>query len=324
MPLDFVLPREQLHALQTGALAVPDRPALFRVEGPGALDCLQGLLTHDLVGAGAESLSYGAILTAKGMILLDPLALRENGAVILVLPAAARETAVAHFRRVLPPRLARVTDQSEAWEAIWLLGAEAPAHLGPGLDLPPPGRVIRAGEGSAPVYLARGTALMPFSGLLIGGSETLRPLGDRLAAMGTLPAGDAALAASRVLAGWPTLGREIDEKTLPQEVRYDELGAVSYSKGCYTGQETVARVHFRGHTNRLLRGAMLTAEPDPENRRLFLQNKEVGVLRTTIHSNDRRFALATVRRDVPEDATLEAHSARARMVVLPIREGVAA
>ena len=62
------------------------------------------------------------------------------------------------------------------------------------------------------------------------------------------------LHAARILAGWPALGAEIDERTLPQEVRYDEIGGVSYTKGCYTGQETVARLHFRGHTNRELRG----------------------------------------------------------------------
>ena len=60
--------------------------------------------------------------------------------------------------------------------------------------------------------------------------------------------------AARILAGWPRLGAEIEERTLPQEVRYDEIGGVSYTKGCYTGQETVARLHFRGHTNRELRG----------------------------------------------------------------------
>ena len=71
---------------------------------------------------------------------------------------------------------------------------------------------------------------------------------------------------ARILAGWPALGVEIDEKTLPQEVRYDEIGGVSYTKGCYTGQETVARLHFRGHTNRELRGLAWREPGAPEGR----------------------------------------------------------
>ena len=60
------------------------------------------------------------------------------------------------------------------------------------------------------------------------------------------------------------LGHEIVEKTLVQEVRYDEIGGVSYTKGCYTGQETVARLHFRGHTNRELRGLRWMSAPAAE------------------------------------------------------------
>src|SRR5439155_988420 len=86
-------------------------------------------------------------------------------------------------------------------------------------------------------------------------------LSDRLAATGALVADAAALEFMRILAGWPQLGAEVDDKTIPQEVRYDELGGVSYTKGCYTGQETVSRLHFRGHTNRYLRGLLFDAEP---------------------------------------------------------------
>ena len=87
--------------------------------------------------------------------------------------------------------------------------------------------------------------------------------------------------AARILAGWPALGAEIDERTLPQEVRYDEIGGVSYTKGCYTGQETVARLHFRGHPNRELRGLWWRSdEPEPLNggsRSVLSGEREVGI-----------------------------------------------
>src|SRR5207245_10128528 len=73
-------------------------------------------------------------------------------------------------------------------------------------------------------------------------------LADRLRTAGAVPAGPAALELLRVLAGWPRLGAEMDEKTIPQEVRFDEIGGVSYTKGCYTGQEQVGRLQCRGST----------------------------------------------------------------------------
>jgi folate-binding protein YgfZ len=104
--------------------------------------------------------------------------------------------------------------------------------------------------------------------------------------------------------GGPVAAREIDEKTLVQEVRFDENDGVSYEKGCYTGQETVARLHFRGHTNRDLRG--LLWDPDilseardrPADSKVLLGEKEVGSVRSTLSLPTGRIGLALVRREV--------------------------
>jgi folate-binding protein YgfZ len=323
MQLDFVLPPEQVPALQHGAILVPDRPAIFRVEGPGALTCLQGLLTSDLVAAGEGSLSYGGMLTSKGMILLDPFVLREGDTFTLILSQGAREIAATHFRRVLPPRLATVTDLSDSWAVSWVVGGHAPALVRP-LEPPAAGKVTRRSAGGGAVWLARATASMPWALVIVGEPEAVGRLSEDLEAAG-LPVGDeSALAAARILAGWPSLGREIDGKTLPQEVRYDALGAVSYSKGCYTGQETVARVHFRGHPNRELRGALLSPGALPENRALWWKDREVGVVRSTVRIQDRTLALVTVRREVPDGALLLAPPLEVRLVGLPMKPAEAA
>jgi tRNA-modifying protein YgfZ len=88
-----------------------------------------------------------------------------------------------------------------------------------------------------------------------------RGFAERLVAAGAGAASPALLEERRILAGFPRLGAEIDDRTLPQEVRLDEVGAVSFTKGCYLGQETVARLHFRGHANRRLAGLALEREP---------------------------------------------------------------
>jgi len=304
MQLDFVLGADQLRAIQFGSVVVPDHPALFWIEGPGALQCLQGLLTSDLAALSENSLGYGAILTGKGMIILDPFVLRRDTGVLLILPRFVRETAMAHFRRTLPPRLARVEDRSDSWRLLWTLGT---ASL----------KVAGSMNGFVPA-----ASLMPFKGIIAGERSAIEETSQELERTGMHRGDEAYLAAARVLAGWPTLGREIDDKTLPQEVRFDELGAVSYSKGCYTGQETVARVHFRGHPNRQLRGLVFPPGPVSGSRTITMEGKEVGVLRTTVQTEDRTLALATVRREVPDEATVRIDGVDARVTPLPVGRGV--
>jgi len=320
MPLDFSLPLSRLKLLRSGAVMVRDHPAVLRVEGPGALTCLQGLLTQDLAAPGDGSLAYGAVLTPKGMIIADVWVVREDTGFILVLDGGARTAVLALFARTLPPRLARCSDLSDTWGAMWMIGGNAPDRLARALgrDVPGAGKVLRI-EPAGPV-LAGGTEPAPYRVLCLGPRAGL----DAIAA--SFPAGTACcgnqsdLAASRVLAGWPTLGREIDEKTLPQEVRFEEIGGVSYTKGCYTGQETVARVHFRGHVNRTLRGVILQGGHPPGDRTLRSGEKEVGRLATALILEDRVLALAQVRREVENGAVLEAGERPARLVALPFGE----
>ena len=317
MPLDFSLSLARLKLLRSGAVVVRDDPAVLRVEGPGALTCLQGLLTQDLSAPGNGSMVYGAVLTPKGMIIADAWVLREETGFTLMLDAAARGAMLALLGRTLPPRLARTSDLSDSWSAIWMLGGAAPDRLARALgsEVPGAGKVLRTGP-TGPI-LAGGTEPAPFRVLCLGHRADL----DTIAA--SFPAGTACcgspsdLAAARVLAGWPTLYREIDDKTLPQEVRFEEIGGVSFTKGCYTGQETVARVHFRGHVNRNLRGVVLDGGKPPEDRVLRAADKDVGRMATALILDDRVLALALVRREMENGAVVFAGERQARVVPLP-------
>ncbi len=315
MPLDFSLPSSRLVQLRRGAVVVVEEPAVFRVEGSGALTCLQGLLTSDLAGPGDECFVYGALLTPKGMIIVDPWIAREAERFTLLAPRDAHTATLELFKRTLPPRLARVTDLSDSWRVAWLLGVTAAERLARngGPVLPGAGKAQRAGE----VLLAGGTSVAPFAGVMLGPSAPVGVAVGRFEEAGGKPGTEADLAAARLLAGWPTLGREIDDRTLPQEVRFDELGAVSYVKGCYTGQETVARVHFRGHVNRTLRGLVFPGREPLGERTVLAAGKEVGQVRTGLALDDRMLALATVRREVVDGTTVTAGGRPARVVALP-------
>jgi folate-binding protein YgfZ len=152
----------------------------------------------------------------------------------------------------------------------------------------------------------------------------------RLTGAGAHHASTAALELSRILAGWPGLSSEVDEKTIPQEVRFDEIGGVSYTKGCYTGQETVSRLHFRGHANRVLRGLQFemghpgAGAPATGWSAVTQEEREVGRVTSIAWLPDgggsllgRWIGLAMVRRDVPVGAVVRAAGREARLVALP-------
>ena len=129
-------------------------------------------------------------------------------------------------------------------------------------------------------------------------------------------AGTWALEALRVEAGRPRFGAEVDHRTIPHELDWLRT-AVHLHKGCYRGQETVARVHFRGHVNRTLRGLMFEGNDAPGERTLMAGGKEVGTVRTTLALDDRVLALGTLRREVPDGAEVAAGTRTARVVPLP-------
>jgi folate-binding protein YgfZ len=102
---------------------------------------------------------------------------------------------------------------------------------------------------------------------------------------------------ARIEAGIPAWGKEIDDSILPAEAGLDRTH-ISFTKGCYPGQEPVARLHYRGHANRGLRVLRVDARPGAEIRH---DGKVVGRVTSAVPG----VALAFVRTDVPEDAALE-------------------
>ena len=116
----------------------------------------------------------------------------------------------------------------------------------------------------------------------------------------------------RIEAGTPKFGAEIDERVLPAEAGLVER-AVSLTKGCYPGQEPIARLHYRGHANRGLRVLEIESDAPPEpDAELRIGEKAVGRVTSAARSNGRYIALAYVRSEVPLDAELALGDAVAR------------
>ena len=137
--------------------------------------------------------------------------------------------------------------------------------------------------------------------------------GELKAALG-LPEVDAEVL--RVEAGRPRYGIDLDETVIPQEAGLNER-AVSFTKGCYVGQETVARLHYKGKPNRHLRGLRLSA-PVPTGTPLVLGEREVGRVGSVVDSpRHGPIGLAIVRREASPGDELAAGDATATVVELP-------
>jgi aminomethyltransferase len=124
--------------------------------------------------------------------------------------------------------------------------------------------------------------------------------------------GDEELELLRITAGTPRFGREIDDRVLPAEAGLVER-AVSFTKGCFPGQEPIARLRYRGHANRGLRvltwaGAELPVYDAP----VSYEGKEVGRVTSAARDGDHIVALAYVRAEVPAAAELDVGAAKAR------------
>lgn len=121
----------------------------------------------------------------------------------------------------------------------------------------------------------------------------------------------------RILARTPAWGLELDDRVLPAEAGLEER-AISFTKGCYPGQEPVARLHYRGHPNRGLRILELEGDDLPAyDGELTLDGKIVGRITSAVADLGHVLALAYVRREVADDAVLHHGSRQATQLHSP-------
>src|SRR3989449_11236565 len=126
------VPAEIVDQLRAGAIFAPPDVGIIDLIGPGqgAITCFQGLLTSDIEKPGDGAFVYGALLTPKGMIVVDGWAARLGSRVRFTVPAEGRERTLAVLQRSVPPRLARAADRTDDTAVLRLAGAHAVAVMG--------------------------------------------------------------------------------------------------------------------------------------------------------------------------------------------------
>ncbi len=318
----FVIPRGRLTHAQAsdvlrGAVITKAETGVVEVSGSGAIDCLQGLLTNDIAAPGDGAFLYAALLTPKGMIISDMWLARLGTRVTIVLPRDGKAAVLDAFKRSLPPRLAAFTDRSDHVGVLRLVGPDAGGIAQrAGLDVAEHERVAQQED----MTVATPGRRRPFALQIHCPSDRVADTLDRLQSAGAALGHTDSLELARMLAGWPRLGAEIDAKTLPQEVRFDDLGGVSHTKGCYVGQETVARIHFRGHVNKRIMGLRPDTDPDFSEPNITHDGHPVGRITSAawVAPLETFVGLCTIRREVEAGSRIVAGGAPARVVDLPV------
>ena len=267
----------------TAPVAVARRPRAFvRVWGPQATDYLNRMVSNDVVGVGAGRSCDALLLTPKARVVATLRVVRraEDDYLLLTEP----ELGAIVRDHLLRTRFAAKTEiELEQHDSHLLFGLTA------------------EGEDEALV--------VPNSDYGMPAAEVI----GRPPPQGLPELDEDTLERMRIEAGTPRFGREIDERVLPAEAGLEER-AISFTKGCYPGQEPVARLHFRGHPNRALRVLRIESEavPEPDTEILYA-GKSVGRVTSAALAGGGVIALGYVRVEVPLGVELKVGDARATM-----------
>jgi tRNA-modifying protein YgfZ len=241
------------------------------VSGPDAAEYLQGQLTSDVEALEPGDGQYSALLDRKGHMQADMRVLRPSAEEVwLDTEPEALAAARRHLEMYSIGRDVKVADVSEQRAILSLIGPRAVEVAG-SAALPENG--CEATRVAGVECLAVGTA----AGIdLIAAAADAERLRDALLTAGAVEVAAAAAEILRIESGVPRFGAEMGTETMPAEAGIVEQ-AISFTKGCYIGQETVARLHYKGRPNRHLRGLRLSAPAEP-GAALQLGEKEVGKL----------------------------------------------
>ncbi len=283
--------------------------------GAGAIEFLNGQVTNELAGLRAGEGRYAAFLTHKGKMLGDlrilavanaqepPPSGSTAGELLLDTERCALQALFDMIRRCKVGYTVELHKRTLESGLIALIGpksdriahAEVLAHV-------EHANVAAELDGISCLLVRTELGVDVFC----DAADTAR-LTAALRDAGAAPVGEAAAECLRIERGQPRYGVDIDDSTIPQEAGLNDR-AVSFTKGCYVGQETVARLYYRGRANRQLRGLRLSA-PASSGDELRLGARPVGrVGSVTTSPTFGPIALALVRREAQPGSTLSVGS----------------
>jgi folate-binding protein YgfZ len=284
------------------------------VTGSESVDYLQGQISNDVEAVAVGGGCYAALLDRKGHMRADLRVLRvADDELWLDTEAIAGSAVQRHLEMYKIGRDVEIADEAADLAIVSVIGPAAAELTGAGPLTPEYAHREIAIEGARARVVATDVGI----DLIIAATDA-EPVRRALVEAGAVEVSEAAAEILRVESGRPRFGAEMSEATIPAEAGIDER-AVSFTKGCYIGQETVARLHYKGKPNRHLRGLRLDA-PASSGEAIGLGDREVGKVGTACVSPALGpIALAIVRREAEPGArvTVGGSGAEAEVVELP-------
>jgi len=317
----------QVH--QGAAIGAISSRAQIAVAGPDRAAYLQGLLSNDIEGLSAGTGCYAAWLTPQGRMITDLHVLQSDDMVLLDVPAGLAEALLARLDQFLFAENVQLGSLQGALTGVWVHGPAAAAALERVVEGAPDlgewgaythGRFTFAGS---PLVVARIDQLgVPGFCLYIEPSRE-KDLVEALEGSGARRVAPDAIEAARIEVGYPVFGTDMTEDTIPLEAGI-ESRAISFTKGCYVGQEVIIRVLHRGggRVAKKLVALRVDGAAPAIGARVMADGKDVGVVTSAAVSPVRgSIALAYVRRDYtsPDSAVEITADAGAQAAVVTTR-----
>ena len=298
-------PAEEYHALREGC-GLADRSWMGRLEIRGAdrHRFLNAYVTCDVKGLAPGEGAYGFLTSHQGRILSDLVVTALEDRLWLLLPPGQDEAVAKHLRKYILADRVEVLPLADMLP-VTLIGPRASEALGDA-ELPPPGdwRHVRSRVHGTEVELQRSGRLGAEACTLWVSASIAEPLIEELLRNPAVRrVGVEALEVLRAEAGIPRFGQDFGPENFPQETGAEE--AVSYTKGCYLGQEVVARIHYRGGVQKTLRGLIFDGPAPAPGTPLLHDGREAGAATTVVESPalGRPLGLAILHRRAAEPGT---------------------
>lgn len=266
--------------------------ALLQFTGPDRLSFLQGMLSNDLRSLNPFEGVYAAILTQQGKVIADVRVLCAMNSFYLDFWEHLKDKILAHLNRYLIADEVEIADRSEEYRFVSIQGPKADVLLQqmipPDISLPlQPMHHVMADIDGAAVCVVKDShsgengydLIIPVAAL----ADIAAKLSDTGKQVGAVWVGEEAQNVLRIEAGIPRYGVDFGEDTLLLEVGLDH--AVSFTKGCYLGQEVVERIRSRGHVNKRLSGLLIDGDTAADAGSIIeAAGKPVGTVTSSVVS----------------------------------------
>jgi aminomethyltransferase len=300
--------------------------ARIAVTGQDRTRWLNGMISNNMRDLPVNRGAYNFVLNHQGHILGDLYAYNRGEYFLLATDAWQAPTLVPLLRKYIIMDQVELTDISDKLTAVAVQGPKSAEVLAAaGLD--PAG--IEPLQVQDSVWRGMGISLTRMTSdefpsyEIWAATEDIRAVWDAVLEAGAMPVGTDALEMFRVAAGIPRYGQDIRERDLPQET--GQMQALSFTKGCYVGQEIVERIRSRGGVHRTFTGFVVESGAPSAGTKLQRDGKDVGEL-TTVRAvptanGDRMLALGYIRREAAAPGTvLNAGEAQVKVQDVPFKE----